>query len=165
MLENVSLLVRNMRVIQDSRSASELIDLLVKDLNREDIIGLARIPEPRVEEKYREVLKRVYESVGMCMASVWIEFTDGSKRFYVFLIRANVIDGMESYLSNGGNVEGYLVEMKNGEIIHTNFKSFSFSKVADAFIKFDEVGDRYRKVETKVVMRRALEKGKTEEIS
>ncbi|MEM3833190.1 MAG: hypothetical protein QW128_06310 [Thermoprotei archaeon] len=154
-----------MRVVQDSRLASELIDLLVKELDREDIIGLARMPEPKVEEKYREVLKRVYESVGMCMASVWIEFSDGSKRFYVFLIRANVTDGMENYLSNGGTVEGYLVEVKGKEVSHVNFAPFSFSKVADAFVKFDEVGDKYRKVETRVVMRRALEKEKSEEFS
>ncbi|MGB9729978.1 MAG: hypothetical protein ACP5GU_04990 [Thermoprotei archaeon] len=154
-----------MRVVRDSRLVSELIDLLVKDLDREDIIGLARMPEPKVEEKYREVLKRIYESVGMCMASVWIEFTNGSKRFYVFLIRANIIDGMEGYLSNGGTVEGYLVEVKGKEISHINFTPFSFSKVTDAFIKFDEVGDKYRKVETKVVMRRALEKRESEELS
>jgi hypothetical protein len=153
-----------MQVIQTNKSASELVDLLINDLNRDDIIGLARIPEPRIEEKYREVLKRVYESVGMCMASVWIEFSDGLKKFYVFLIRANVKDGMENYLSNGGTVEGYLVETKDNKITHTIYKTFSFSHVSEAFAKFDEVGDRYRKVETRVVMRRALEKGKTEEI-
>jgi len=153
-----------MRVIQTDKSASELVDLLINDLSRDDIIGLARIPEPRIEEKYREVLKRVYESVGMCMASVWIEFSDGLKKFYVFLIRANVKDGMENYLSNGGTVEGYLVETKNDKITHTIYKTFSFSQALEAFVKFDEVGDRYRMVETRVVMRRAIEKGKTEEI-
>ncbi len=153
-----------MQVIRTNRSASELVDLLIKDLNRDDIVGLARIPEPRIEEKYREVLKRVYESVGLCMATVWIEFLDGSKKSYVFLIRANVKDSMDNYLSNGGIVEGYLVETKNGQITHTIYESFSFSQASEAFIKFDEVGDRYRRVETRVVMRRALEKGKTEEI-
>jgi len=133
-----------------------LVKQLAMDLKREDLRDISRIPEPRVFERYRDVLKKMYESMGICLPVVLIQFDDGTRRYYVFVVKAKIEDEATSYFDSEGTVDAYMVESGLKGVSQYEYRSLKFERAAEVLQMFDEVGDKFRDAELRLVVKKAV---------
>ena len=151
-----------MRVVETGKTVNDLLNMLLGDLDRDDLIGLARLPRPKAHERYRDILKRIYGRAGVCTAIVWLEFEDGLRRMYVFNIKAKVTEDARSYYDAGVLVEGWLIERRNNEMTHYIYAPIEFRSSGEVLPMFDSVGDKYRGAEVRATIHRAIEEEEEE---
>lgn len=120
------------------------------------IRNLARLPEPRPSERYRDVLIKLYKNVGACQAVVWLEDELGRKRAYIFLIKADPRGGEEGWLDAKVRVEGYKVEFEGGKIRRVEYRPIEFENSSEVIKRIERVAERYQELETMLTFEKAI---------
>jgi hypothetical protein len=142
-------------VISDSDSMS-LLHELEEVLLHGKLAGLARLPEPRPSERYRDILVKLYRNVGLCQAVVWVEKAEGNKFAYVFILKALAKGGEACWSDAPMQVEGYKVEFIDKRVRKIEYRPASFKRAAEALKRIEEVAEKYQKAETALSLERAL---------
>ena len=133
-----------------------LLDELEEILQHRKIRGLARLPEPRPSERYRDILSKLYRNVGLCQAVVWMEDMTGKKAAYVFLLRAVPEGGEECWLDAKVKVEGYKVEFNGKHVKKIEYKPAIFERSEEMIKRIERVAEKYQEAETKLTFERAI---------
>lgn len=142
-------------VVSDSDSMS-LLHELEEVLLHGRLTGLARLPEPRPSERYRDILVKLYRNVGLCQAVVWVEKEEGNKFAYVFILRALPKGGEACWSDAPMQVEGYKVEFTDEKIRKMVYRPASFERAAEVLKRIEEVAEKYQRAETALSLERAL---------
>ena len=82
-----------MKVIKSDKDAGVLLAELSSTFKKNEVIGLARLPEPRADQKYRDVLRKVFNLAGSVEPVVMVEIDNGDKIVYAFNVEADPRDG------------------------------------------------------------------------
>lgn len=145
-----------LEVSSSDLNSLSLLDELEEILQHRKIRGLARLPEPRPSERYRDVLTKLYKNVGLCQAVVWLEDNRGKKAAYVFLLKANPKGGEGNWLDAKVHIEGYKVEFEGEKIRKIKYQPVEFEKSSDVIKRIEEVAEKYQEAETKLTFERAI---------
>ncbi len=131
-----------MQIIRSEKSAEELLKDLRETLKREDVVGLARLPEPRPGTRYRDIIRKVFSLAGSVQAIVFVELEEGEKRVYVFDLEAQISSGVPILKSNV-TVRGKLLKYKDGLSQVTIYKESAEGTAEKVFEEVNEVADLY----------------------
>ncbi len=131
-----------MQVVRSGESADRLLQELKDTLRRQDIVGLARLPEPRPGIKYRDILRKVFSIAGSVQAIVFVELEDGEKRVYVFDLEADIKAGRPIMQSNV-SVRGKLLKYRDGLVQVTYYSEAVEGSAEKVFQGVNEVADLY----------------------
>ncbi len=126
----------------------DMLNELMSDLSRNDLLLIERLPYVREYERYRDVVTNILKSFHIALVLVRITFNDGSKRGYVFLIRGET--GEIGKVPTSGIVEGYVVSIdRNGsrKILYSPAKFNDPNEVASRIIEF---ANMYRRAEERI---------------
>ena len=134
-----------------------LLERLSEDLQSEELVSLARIPQPRVGTRYRDLLKQLYKNAGVAQATVWVEKLGGVKRVYTFVIRANPEKPVRSFLEAPAVVNGYMIEISDGEAEYLVYRPREYPSAAELFGKIEEFASLYRLSEDRILREKVLE--------
>lgn len=147
------------RIIEEKDDIIRMINELTSDLsNTENLRAISRIPEPRGGLRYREILKRLYISLGSFQASVVIEFKNGLRRHYVFLVRAIPEEGKVSFADCQIEANGYVVDKTpENEVLYRIFKTTRISGINELYKMISEVGDKFRWSDIEIYLKRVME--------
>ena len=137
-------------------TSMDLLKELEEVLGKKKLAGLARLPEPRANERYRDILAKLYKNVGICQAVVWVEESSGKRTAYVFILRSAPKGGEGSWIEAPIRIEGCKIEFKEGEIVKTDYKASEFQEARQILSRIEEVAEEYQEAETKLSLERAL---------
>ncbi|MGC8969534.1 MAG: hypothetical protein ACP5LG_02950 [Conexivisphaera sp.] len=148
-------MIRPTRVSAD---VGELLQELSRDLRSGGLSRIARIPAPRVGERYRDLLASLYRSSGNALSTVWLELEDGTRRIYSFYMRAEVESEARSLLDAPAVVTGHVIEVgKDGSAELREYAPLRFPRASEMFPRIEEMAELYRLSEDRIVRERALE--------
>lgn len=134
-----------MKIIKENRSVIEMIDELLNDLlNPGDLRAISRMPEPKGGFRYRNILKRLFLSLGSFQAIVVIQFKNGLKKYYVFFVKAIVSEDAKDFIDCPVEAWGYIVERKDSNITYREFDKDTLTDVEKLYQLISEVGDKFR---------------------
>lgn len=134
----------DMEVVKVGKSVSSLLEELLLDLNREDLVYLERVPPPRAGERYRDLVVRNFLEFGIGIVLVKLGFADGRWKFYALVARNS--------WSGSAVVEGHLIS--NGKVLEYDPMSLPVSEVASGVEKF---ANAYWKAEERILGRKIEE--------
>ena len=109
-----------MQVVRSGESADRLLQELKDTLRRQDIVGLARLPEPRPGIKYRDILRKVFSIAGSVQAIVFVELEAGEE-----------------------SVRGKLLKYRDGLVQVTYYSEAVEGSAEKVFQGVNEVADLY----------------------
>lgn len=123
-------------------SAKALLKGLQDELKDKRVVGLARLPEPRVGIKYRDIVYRIYTLTGIVHPVVLVELENGEKKVYSFIV--------ESELKNGGDflrspvlVSGRLIVYRNSGAEVTVYRRYRYRSAEEGFAEVNALADLY----------------------
>ena len=145
-----------MKVIKSDKDAANLIAELRETFGRDDVIGLARLPEPRADQRYRDVLRKVYNLAGSVEPVVLVELENGDKLIYVFYIEANVADG-ENIESAKVSVKGKLIKYSNGNSQIIYYRETVMNNAEEGFREINQLADEYEEAYARAFSKRRSE--------
>lgn len=134
-----------MKVIKSDNDTGALLADLSRTFKRKDVVGLARLPEPRADQKYRDVLRKVFNIAGSVEPIVMVEFDNGEKMVYAFNVETDPDDAKGSRVK----VRGKLIKHsgKSSEIIY--YKEIAMESAENGFRKINELADEYEEAYSK----------------
>jgi len=134
-----------MKIVKEDKDVTEMIEELLNDLlNPAALRAISRMPEPKGGLRYRNILKRLFLSLGSFQAAVIIQFKDGLRKYYVFFAKALVSEKAADFIECPIEAWGYIVEKKNGQVIYREFKKATMDDVDTLYRLISEVGDKFR---------------------
>jgi hypothetical protein len=136
-----------MSVVNINKKASVMLDELVKDLSRNDLLLLERLPHVRETERYRDVILNTLREFHISLVLVRLVFSDGKVKGYSFLIRGN---GDIGSLPTSGSVEGFIVEHGKGKSIKYVYETEEFLGGSELGERIKAFADMYRKAEERL---------------
>ena len=145
------------RYVRLEADVGSLLQELSRDLRSEGLSRVARIPAPRVGERYRDVLASLYRSSGNALATVWLEAADGSRRVYSFYVKADLEGPARSLLEAPAVVSGHLIEIRGGEAEFREYSPLRFPVASEMFVRIEEMAELYRLSEDRIARERAQE--------
>nr|KJR72486.1 MAG: hypothetical protein TU36_01765 [Vulcanisaeta sp. AZ3] len=137
-----------MSVVDTGRSLLDMLNELLSDLNRSDLVLVERLPYVREYERYRDVITNILREFHIVLVLVRIMFNDGSRKGYVFLIRGE--GGELGKLPTSGVVEGYVVSIKGNEKKKFLYSPVRFDKAEDVSARIMEFANMYRRAEERI---------------
>ncbi|MCL4344010.1 MAG: hypothetical protein JRN10_02020 [Nitrososphaerota archaeon] len=145
-----------MKVIRSDKDAGVLLAELSSTFKRNDVVGLARLPEPRADQKYRDVLRKVYNLAGSVEPVVMVEFDNGDKTVYAFNVEADPKDG-EHIGKAKVKVRGKLIKHSNGNSEITYYREIIMENAENGFKEINELADAYEEAYSKAFSKRRNE--------
>ncbi len=145
-----------MKVIKSEEDTGNLLAELKIAFNKKDVIGLARLPEPRADQKYRDVLRKVFNLAGSVEPVVMVELENGDKMIYVFNIEADPMDG-ENIESAKVKVRGKLIKHSNGKSQMTYYREIIMNSAEKGFMEINKLADEYEEAYAKAFSKRRSE--------
>jgi len=145
-----------MKVIKSDKDTKNLIAELRATFSRDDVIGLARLPEPRADQKYRDVLRKVFNLAGSVEPVVLVELENGDKLIYVFYIEAEAVDG-ENIESAKVRVRGKLIKYSNGDSQMIYYRETVMKNAEEGFREINQLADEYEEAYARAFSRRRNE--------
>ncbi|GGP21355.1 hypothetical protein GCM10007981_12840 [Thermocladium modestius] len=136
-----------MGIINVNKKAGAMLDELMKDLSRNDLALLERLPHVRETERYRDVIINTLREFHISLVLVRLVFDDGKIKGYSFLIRG---DGEVGSLPSSGVVEGFIVEHGGGRSTKFLYEPEEFNGGADLEGRVKMFADMYRKAEERL---------------
>jgi len=148
-----------LEIIHEEKDIMGMVGELTNDLSDpEQLRAISRVPEPKAGLRYREILRKLYISLGSFQASVIIEFKDGLRKHYVFIVKAIPDESKESIAECRVYAEGYILEKKpNRGVTYRIFKSATLSSVDELYKIISEVGDKFRWSDIKIYLKKIME--------
>jgi len=132
-------------VVKEKGDIFSMLNMLVDDLKRpEDLRAVSRAPEPRGGLRYRDMLMRLYRSLGSFQAAVIVERRDGLRRIYVFHVRALATEEARDFEDCPVEASGYIVERMGDEVAYREFRSARLSGAPELYRVIREVADKFR---------------------
>jgi hypothetical protein len=147
-------LIRHVKVDADVGS---LLQELSRDLRSSGLSRIARVPAPRVGERYRDLLASLYKSSGNALATIWLEMEDGTRRIYSFYIRVDIDSPVRNLLEAPAVVNGHLIEIRGGDAEFRDYATLRFPVASEMFVQIEEMAELYRLSEDRISRERALE--------
>ncbi len=135
-------------VVNTGKSVMDLLNELLNDLNRDDLVLVERLPYVREYERYRDVITNILKEFHIALVLVRVTFSDGSRKGYVFLIRGE--GGELGKLPTMGVVEGYVVTMKGSDKRKLLYMPVKFEKAGDVEARIMEFANMYRRAEERI---------------
>ncbi|MEM4775832.1 MAG: hypothetical protein QXZ55_01385, partial [Pyrobaculum sp.] len=132
-----------MRIERTGQPVSKLLQMLEEDLKKDDLIQIERVPAPKPNEKYREIVSRFFTEFGI--ATVYIRLR-GAKFERRYVINAKYDWAV------GGVVEGWLVE---GDVVKV-FEPVALS-LSDIGKALDYYGEAFWKAEERLLAKKMAE--------
>ncbi|ABL87739.1 conserved hypothetical protein [Pyrobaculum islandicum DSM 4184] len=132
-----------MRIERTGQPVSKLLQLLEEDLKREDIIYLERVPSPKANERYRDVVSRFFTEFGIATVYIKVRGSTFERRY--------VINAKYDW-AVGGVVEGWVVE---GDVVRV-YEPIAIS-LSDIGKALDYYGDAYWKAEERILSKKMAE--------
>lgn len=145
-----------MQIKFKAEGAEVLLKLLMNDLTSENLIGIARVPEIRPGQKYRDLVRKIYQEAGIATAIVRLEFENGLIKIYVFKFEVDMENLKEDFYNANGFVYGYVVMKSDKDFIVERYKPTPYDGLKSIFNLIEKTGDLYREAEEKVRIRRAV---------
>ncbi|KUO81823.1 MAG: hypothetical protein RXN89_02295 [Vulcanisaeta sp.] len=137
-----------MSVVNTGRSVMDMLNELLSDLNRDDLVLVERLPYVREYERYRDVITNILREFHIALVLVRVTFTDGSRKGYVFLIRGE--GGELGKIPTTGVVEGYVVTIKGNDRRKFVYNPARFDRAEDVGARIIEFANMYRKAEERI---------------
>ncbi len=134
-----------------------LLEKLSSDLQCGRLTKLARLPQPKIGVRYRDLLRNLYRSSGTAQATIWLEMEDGAKRIYIFLIKADVKGPVSSLLEAPAMVSGYMLDLKGDNIEYVKYSPRGYPSAAELFQRIENMASLYRLSEDRLLKEKALE--------
>jgi hypothetical protein len=141
-------------VVNTDKSVMDLLNELLNDLNRDDLVLVERLPYVREYERYRDVITNILKEFHIALVLVRVTFSDGSRKGYVFLIRGE--GGELGKLPTMGVVEGYVVTMKGSDKRKLLYMPVKFEKAGDVEARIMEFANMYRRAEERISQLRLM---------
>ncbi len=107
-----------MGIINVNKKAGAMLDELMKDLSRNDLALLERLPHVRETERYRDVIINTLREFHISLVLVRLVFDDGKIKGYSFLIRGG-----------DGEVGGVAAQQRRGGGLHSGARRRSVHQV------------------------------------
>ncbi len=126
-----------MEVVRVGKSVDALLEELSSDLSRPDLMWLERYPHPRGNERYRDLVARMFQEFGVAAVLVRLRFGDGEKK-YVVVARYD--------WAGGGVAEGWIIEGTRIRLF--DGRPFGVETFASTMERF---GDEYWRAEERVL--------------
>ena len=148
-----------MEIEYNEGNVVDLISKLDEDLrNSQNIARLSRIPEPRADKRYREILFNLFRESGFMFATIVIDFKDGLRRVYTFYGKALPRMDKENLFDMPIYAEGYYID-KRGEKISKMviYNPYTFTNSITLFKMISEFGERYRLTDYEVYIDKMVE--------
>jgi len=142
-----------MKVIKSDNDTGTLLVDLSRTFKRKDVVGLARLPEPRADQKYRDVLRKVFNIAWSVEPIVMVEFDNGEKMVYAFNVEADPDDAKGSRVK----VRGKLIKHSGNSSVITYYKEISMESAETGFKKINELADEYEEAYSKAFSNRRNE--------
>lgn len=137
-----------MVTVNSGKKVSAMLDELINDLSRNDLVLLERLPHVRETERYRDVILNTLREFHISLVLVRLVFGEGRVKGYSFLIKG---EGDVGSLPNSGVIEGFIVEHGGGKSRKLVYEPEEFSGGADLEGKVKVFADMYRKAEARLV--------------
>lgn len=136
-----------------------MLDMLMEDLSDPaSLRAISRVPEPRGGMRYREVLKRLYLSLGLFHASVIIEFKDGRRRYYTFIAKAVPNEKANDFTECEVEATGFIIERYgDDQVTYRVFRKSSLSDIKELYKLISDVGDKYRWSDIEIYLKKIME--------
>jgi len=134
-----------------------LLQELSRDLRSNGLSYVARIPIPRVGERYRDLLMSIYKSSGNALATLWLEMDDGTRRIYSLYIHADIESCVDSLLEAPARVSGHLIEIKDGGASFKEYAPLKLPIASEIFPRIEEMAKLYRLSEDRILNEKTLE--------
>jgi|Deesub1362B_J571_1020462.scaffolds.fasta_scaffold00004_458 hypothetical protein len=148
-----------MKIVKEEKNVLNMVEMLMEDLSDPaSLRAISRVPEPKGGMRYREVLQRLYLSLGIFHASVVIEFRDGKRKYYTFLARAIPDEAAKDFTECEVEAIGYIVEReKDGDIVYRIFEKSKLNNVKKLYSLISKVGDKYRWSDIEIYLKKIME--------
>ncbi len=145
-----------MKVIKADKDTRALLAELSSTFKRNSVVGLARLPEPRADQKYRDVLRKVFNLAGSVEPVVMVELDNGDKMVYAFNIEADPKDG-EHMEKAKVKVKGKLIKHsnENSEIIY--YKEIIIDNAEYGFKDINKLAEEYEEAYSRAFSKRRSE--------
>jgi len=145
-----------MKVIKSDKDAGVLLAELSSTFKKNEVIGLARLPEPRADQKYRDVLRKVFNLAGSVEPVVMVEIDNGDKIVYAFNVEADPRDG-ESMEKAKVKVKGKVIKHSHGNSEITYYREIIMDNAEKGFKEINELAEEYEEAYSKAFSRRRSE--------
>lgn len=136
-----------MSTISVRKPVSQMLKELERDLNRDDLVFVERMPQIKESERYRDMVLSMFREFHIALVLIRMVFRGGETRAYVFLVRGVG----ESGVPTGGVVDGYvLVREANGKVTKYIYDS---EEAPMDYLSREvlEFADLYRRAEERVI--------------
>ena len=133
-----------MRVVRTSEDIEGLLRVLREDLSGGDVVKVARLPQPRVGERYRDIVKSIFANAGAAQVVVVLETRDRVKKIFVFLLRSEPSEAAKGYLDCPVVVDGYLVEVRGDELLHREYSPRRYKDARELLDRIEDMANLYR---------------------
>ncbi|MFP3293409.1 MAG: hypothetical protein RXP77_03750 [Nitrososphaeria archaeon] len=147
------------RAVKVDSDVGSLLQELSRDLRSSGLSRVARIPAPRVGERYSDVLASLYRTSGNALATIWLEMDDGTRKVYSFYMRVDLEagSGVGNLLDAPASVSGHLIEIRGGDAVLREYSPLEFRSASEMFPRIEEMAELYRLSEDRILSERALE--------
>lgn len=135
-----------MGVVNVNKPVSEMLNELSRDLNREDLVLVERMPQIKETERYRDMVISMLKEFHIALVLVRLVFRSGEVKGYVFLIKGEDSGEVPTH----GHVEGYIIVKNTGGLSKYiyNPEDAPLDYLAKEVLSF---ADLYRKAEERVI--------------
>ncbi len=123
-------------------TAKRLIGELQEELARGKVTGLARLPEPRVGIKYRDVVQRIFTLTGTVQPVVLVELEGGHRKVYSFVVESEPGKGAD-FLSSPVLVSGRLINYRDTGAEVTDYRRYRYGSAQEGFAEVNRIADLY----------------------
>ena len=141
-------------VIVEKSSAEELLHDLSKRLKSNKVVGMARLPEPRADQEYRDVIKKIYTLTGSVEPIVMLEGDDGQKYVYTFLITSNLEKGKE-IVDSSAVVSGKLITIRGDGTEVRSYSPLKISGGRELFKRIETIANDYEAAYSDLFIRKS----------
>ncbi len=145
-----------MKVIKSDNDTGALLADLSRTFKRKDVVGLARLPEPRADQKYRDVLRKVFNLAGSVEPVVMVEIENGDKMVYTFNVEAEPLDG-ESLEKAKVKVKGKVIKHSHENSEITYYREIMMDSAERGFKEINKLAEEYEDAYSKAFSRRRSE--------
>jgi len=141
-------------VIKEKSDAEELLSDLSRRLKSNKVVGMARLPEPRADQEYREIIKKIFTLTGSVEPIVMLESDDGQKYVYAFLITSDLEKGKE-LTGSSAIVSGRMITIKGDNAEVRLYGPLKISGGRELFKRIEKIANDYETAYSDLFMRKS----------